>query len=165
MKDMHPQAGTSWKSTEAIVTGPGKPILCYGQWSLEGLSLGEAWEAMFMLSGAISWAGKQAQLSTNLISLGEGSHLITQAITKGQIKPRGLGCPHSIPPVSTPFNFSNQDQSLWSPSLPTAAEGWEVHRHGPWPMYQEWGWAPQWGWDQGQGQWELWAAPPLMPLP
>ena len=28
--------------TEAVVTGPGRAILFYGQWLLEGLSLGEA---------------------------------------------------------------------------------------------------------------------------
>ena len=46
---------------------------------------------MFMLSGAISWVGKQPQLSAKLVSLGDGWQLITQAITKGHIEPRGLG--------------------------------------------------------------------------
>ena len=63
---------------------------------------------MFTLSGAIGWIGKQAQLSANPVSLGEGQQMITQAITKGCIEPRGPGHPCSIPPVSTPFNFSNQ---------------------------------------------------------
>ena len=98
--------------TEAVVTCPGQTILFYGWWSVgEGLSLGEAWDAMFTLSGAISWVGKQAQLSTNLVSQGEGWWLITQAITKGCIKQRWLGHPCSIPPLWTPYNFHNQDSS------------------------------------------------------
>ena len=77
---------------------PGRAILFYGWWLLgEGLSLGEAWNTTFMLSGAISWVGKQAQLSANLVSLGEGWQLIAQAITKGCIKPRGSGHPCLIP--------------------------------------------------------------------
>ena len=94
--------------TEVVVTSPGKAILFYRQQLLEGLSLGEAWDAMFTLSGAISWVHKQAQLSAKSVSLGDGQQLIAQTITKGHIKPRGPGHPHSILPVSTPFNFHNQ---------------------------------------------------------
>ena len=54
------------------MTGPGRAILFYGQQLLERLSLGEVQDAAFMLSGAISWVGKQAELSANLVSLGEG---------------------------------------------------------------------------------------------
>ena len=98
--------------TEAIVTGPGWAILFYG-WQLlgEGLSLGEAQDGTFTLSGAISWVGKQAQLSAKPVSLGDSWWLITQAITKGHIEPSGHGCPCSIPPASTTFNFHNQDYS------------------------------------------------------
>ena len=121
--------------TEAVVTGPGRAILFYGWqgWQSlgEGLSLGEAWDAAFTLLGSISWVGIQAQLSTILVSLSEGWWLITQAITEGCIKPRGPGHPHSIPPVSTTFNFSSQDPSPQPASLPTAAAQWEVPRHGP----------------------------------
>ena len=47
--------------TGAVVMGPGQAILFYGRQSLgEGLSLDEACGTMFMLSGAISWVGKQA---------------------------------------------------------------------------------------------------------
>ena len=37
---------------------------------------------MFMLSGALSWVGKQAQLNANALSLWEGWSLIAQAITE-----------------------------------------------------------------------------------
>ena len=84
--------------TEAVVIGPGWAILFYGwQSSGEGVSLGETCDAMFTLSGAIGWVGKQAQLSAKPVSLGEGWQLIAQAITEGHIKPRGPGHPHSIP--------------------------------------------------------------------
>ena len=100
--------------TEALVTGPGQAILFYGWWSLgEGLSLGKVRDASFTLSGAIWWVGKQSLLSTNPLSLGEGWQLTAQAITKRHIKPRGPGHPCSIPPPSTPFNFSNPGWSLW----------------------------------------------------
>ena len=63
--------------------GPGRAILFYGRPSLgEGLSLGEAHDAMFTLPGAITWVGKQAQLNANALSLQEGQQMIAQAITK-----------------------------------------------------------------------------------
>ena len=109
--------------TEAIVTSPGRTVLFYGQQSLgEGLSLGEAQDPTFTLSGAISWVGKQAQLSAKPVSLGDSWQLIAQAITKGHIKPRGPGHLHSIPPASTPFNFYNQDSSLQTTNLLAAVE-------------------------------------------
>ena len=82
--------------TEAAVTGPSQAILFYGWWLLEGLSLGKVQDAAFMLLGAIGWVGKQPQLNTNLVSLGEGWQLTTQTITEGCITPRRPGCPCSI---------------------------------------------------------------------
>ena len=49
--------------TEAVVTSPGWAILFYRWQSLgKGLTLGEAWDTTFMLSGAIRWVGKQPNL-------------------------------------------------------------------------------------------------------
>ena len=108
--------------TEAIVTGPGRAILFYGQQSLgEGLSLGEVHDTTFTLSGAIAWVGKQAQLSAKPTSLGDGWQLITQTITEGHIKPRGPGHTCTIPPASTLSNFHNQDSSPQPANLPAAA--------------------------------------------
>ena len=64
-----------WRTglTEAVVTGPGWAVLFYGCCSLgEGLNLGEVRDAMFTLSGVITWVGKQAQLSAKPVSLGDG---------------------------------------------------------------------------------------------
>ena len=63
--------------------GPGWAVLFYGRQSLgEGLSLGKAHDTMFMLSGALSWVGKQVQLNANVLSLWEDWQMIAQAITK-----------------------------------------------------------------------------------
>ena len=91
--------------TEAVVTGPGRSILFYRWQSLGGLNVGEVWDAMFTLSGAIGMVGKQAQLSSKIVSLVDVWQLITQVITKGHIEARGLVHPDSIPPLSTSFSF------------------------------------------------------------
>ena len=82
--------------------------------------LGKARIASSTLSGAICWVGKQALLSANLVSLGEGWQLIAQAITEKHIEPRGPGHPFPIPPASTPFNFNNKGHSpqVAGPSAP-----------------------------------------------
>ena len=92
--------------TEAVVTGPGRAVLFYGCCPLgEGLNLGEGRDTMFTLSGIIAWVGKQPEISTKPINLADGRQLITQAITKGHIEPRGPGHPQSIPCASVPFNL------------------------------------------------------------
>ena len=97
--------------TEAIVMGPGWAILFNGRWSLgEGLNLGKVLDAMFMLSGAISWFGKQAQLNANELSLQVGQWYIAQAITKWCIEARRPGHPHLCLPALLPFRFCNQDK-------------------------------------------------------
>ena len=98
--------------TKAVVMSSGWAILFYGRQSLrEGLSLGEAKDAMFMLSGAISWVGQQAQLNANPLSLWEGWWLIAQAITEQCIKARGPGHPHSDLLATLPFQFCSRDES------------------------------------------------------
>ena len=48
--------------------------------------------------------------------------VITQAITKGHVEPRGPGHPHSIPPASTSFNCHNQDSFPWTANILAAAD-------------------------------------------
>ena len=53
--------------------GPGRAILFYGRHSLgEGLSLGEARDAAFTLTGAGTWVGKLAHLAANPLTIQEG---------------------------------------------------------------------------------------------
>ena len=97
---------------EAIVTGPGRAVLFYGHHSLgEGLNLGEVRDTMFTLLEVIAWVGKQAQLSSKPVSLGNARQLIAQAITEGHIEPAGSSHPQSIPPASMLSNFHNKDMS------------------------------------------------------
>ena len=56
--------------TEAVVTGPGRAVLFYGRCSLrEGLSLGKARDATFLLMGAGTWVGKPAYLATDPLTM------------------------------------------------------------------------------------------------
>ena len=97
---------------EAIVTSPHRAIFFYWQQLLgEGLSLDEVRDATFTFSGVIAWVGKQSKLKAKPVSLGDGQQLIAETITEVHIEPRSPGCPHSLPPVSMPFNFHNQDLS------------------------------------------------------
>ena len=59
--------------TEAVVMGPGRAILFYGRWSLgEGLSLGEARDAAFVLTEVSTWVVKPAYLTTEPLYIQEG---------------------------------------------------------------------------------------------
>ena len=109
--------------TEATVAGLGWAVLYYRQQSLgERLSLGEARDATFTLSGIIAHVGKQTQLNAKPVILGEGRWLITQDITEGHSEPRGPDCPCSIPPTLMPFSFQNQELFPWSANLPVTAK-------------------------------------------
>ena len=58
--------------TEAIVMDPGRAVLFYGRWSIgEGLSLGEAREATFTLTGTGTWVGKPAYLAADPLTIKE----------------------------------------------------------------------------------------------
>ena len=75
-----------------------------------------------MLSGAISWVGKQAQLNANPVSLGEGQcSWSPKPSLNDTLNPEDPGCNHSILPASSPFNLCNQDQPTQVARLPTAA--------------------------------------------
>ena len=59
--------------TEAVVIGPGRVVLFYGRHSLgEGLTTDEARDATFLLTGAGTWVGKLAYLTTDLMTIQEG---------------------------------------------------------------------------------------------
>ena len=71
MEDMLHYARTGL--TKAVVMGPGRAILFYGRWSLgEGLSLGKARDAIFVLTGVGTWVSKPAFLATDPLTIQEG---------------------------------------------------------------------------------------------
>ena len=80
--------------TEAVIIGPGRAILFLGRCSMgEGLKVDEVRDAAFLLTGARTWIGKLAYLTTDLMTLQEGKRAIAQAISDHRVKPRGPGCP------------------------------------------------------------------------
>ena len=92
--------------TKAVVMGPGRAVLFYGRHSLgEGLTLGEARDAAFLLTGAGTWVGKPAYLATDLMTIPEDQWMIAQAVTNCQVKVRGLGHPCVNLPTQQPFRF------------------------------------------------------------
>ena len=59
--------------TEAVVTGPGRAVLFYGRCSMgEGLTMDEARDATFLLTGAGMWVGKSTYLATDPMTIQEG---------------------------------------------------------------------------------------------
>ena len=152
--------------TEAVVTGPGQAILFYGRQSPgEGLNLGEVCDVMFMLSGAMSWVGKQAQLNASGLILWEDWQLIAQAITKWCAEARGLGCPHSHPPAFPLFRFCHQDKPLQEERLQGTDKCMQELRHTHWTLHHNQGQVPQCGWDHSQMWWDPWVAPTPSPSP
>ena len=56
--------------TEAVVTHPGREVLFYGRCSMgEGLTIDEARDATFLLTGAGTWVGKLAYLAADPITI------------------------------------------------------------------------------------------------
>ena len=93
--------------TEAVVIGPGRAILFYGRHSMgEGLKADEARDAAFLLTGAATWVGKLAYLTTNPVKIQEGRRAIAQAILDNRVKARGPGHPRVNLPAQQPFKFN-----------------------------------------------------------
>ena len=152
--------------TEAVVMGPGQAILFYWRKTVgKGLSLGEACDAMFTLSGAISWVGKQAQLNTNTVSLWEGWQMIVQAITKWWAEARGPGHCHTNLPAFLPFSFHNQDGLLQEERPHNTDKCMEEPRHTCQTSHHDRGQTAQHGWDHGQSWQYPWAAMTPSPSP
>ena len=59
--------------TEAVVTGPGRAVLFNGRHSMgEGLTVDEARDDTFLLTGAGTWVGKSAYLAADPMTIQEG---------------------------------------------------------------------------------------------
>ena len=67
--------------TEAVVTGPGRAVLFYGRCSIgEGLTMDEARDAAFLLTGVGMWVGKSTYLAADPMTIQEGQQPIAQAV-------------------------------------------------------------------------------------
>ena len=106
----------------------------------EGLTMDEARDAAFLLTGAGTWVGKLAYLATDSMTIQEGKRAIAQAISDHQVKARGPGCPHVNLPAQQPFRFNpprsppqkdaSGDCSFdYPPSPHWPSRGWECNRH------------------------------------
>ena len=59
--------------TKAVVKGPGRAVLFYGRHSMgEGLTMDEARDAAFLLTGAGTRVGKSAYLPADPMTIQEG---------------------------------------------------------------------------------------------
>ena len=89
VEDMLQEARTGL--TKAVVIGPGRVVLFYGRHSLgEGLKVDEVRDATFLLTGASTWVGKSAYLTTNPMTIPEGKRVIAQAVSNNRVKMRDL---------------------------------------------------------------------------
>ena len=105
LEDMLQEARTGL--TKAVVIGPGRAVLFYGRHSMgEGLKADKARDATFLLTGAGTWVGKSAYLTTNPLTIQEGRRAIAQAVSDNRVKARGPGHPHVNPPAQQSFQFS-----------------------------------------------------------
>ena len=108
--------------TEAVVIGPGQSILFYGRHSMgEGLTVDEARDAAFLITGDGTLVGKPAYLTASPITLPEGKRAITRAVSDQRVKARGPGCPRVNLPAQQPFRF-NTSRTPPSRDLPTQVE-------------------------------------------
>ena len=115
--------------TKAVVTGPGRAVLFYGRHSMgEGLTIDEARDATFLLTGAGTWVGKLAYLTTDPMTIQEGRKAIAQAISDHQVKARGPGCPSVNLLVQQPFQF---DPLRSSPLKDVSGDGGSDHTPSP----------------------------------
>ena len=92
---------------EAMIISPGRAILFYGRCSMgEVLKEEEARDAAFLLTGARTWVGKLAYLTTDPMTLQEGRRAVAQAMLDNRVKPRGPGCPRVNLLAQQPFRFN-----------------------------------------------------------
>ena len=97
----------------------------------KGLTLDEARDAAFLLTGAGTWVGKLAYLAADPMTIQEGKWAIAQAITDPRVKARGPGHPHVNLPAQQPFRF---DPLRGSPMKDASGDGGSNCQPSPlWP--------------------------------
>ena len=119
---------------EVVVIGPGRAILFYGRCSMgEGLKVDEARDTAFLLTGAGTWVGKSAYLTTDPMMLQEGRRAIARAVSDHRVKARGPGHPQVNLPAQQPFRFNT---SWASPPGDQSAHKVPKDRQTPrWPFH------------------------------
>ena len=119
---------------EAVVIGPGRAKFFYGRRSMgEGIKADEARDTAFLLTGAGTWVGKLAYLTTNPMTLQEGRRAIAHAVLDHRVKARGLGRPQVNPPAQQPFRFNTSRAS--PPGDQSAHEVPEDRQIPQWPSH------------------------------
>ena len=99
----------------------------------EGLKADKARDAAFLLTGAGTWVGKLAYLTTDPMTLQEGKRAIARAVSDNRVKARGLGHPQVNLPAQQPFRFNT---SRASPPRDQSAHEVPKDRHTPqWPFH------------------------------
>ena len=118
--------------TEAVVIGPGRAVLFYGRHSMgEGLTMDEARDAAFLLTGTGMWVGKLAYLTADPMTIQGGRGAIAQAVSDCQVKVRGPGCLLVNLLAQQPFQF---DPPRSSPLKDASGDGGSDHQLLPrWP--------------------------------
>ena len=74
----------------------------------EGLRADKARDAAFLLTGAGTWVGKLAYLTTDPMTIQEGKRAIAQAVSDNRVKARGPGHPQVNLLAQHPFRFNTQ---------------------------------------------------------
>ena len=112
MEDMLHDART--RLTKAVVTGPGRAALFYGRCSMgEGLTMDEARNATYLLTGASTWVGKLAYLTADPMTIQEVRRAIAQAVSDHWVKARGQDIPMWIHWPNNPSNLISREVPLW----------------------------------------------------
>ena len=80
--------------TKAVVTGLGRAVLFYGRCSMgEGLTVDEARDATFLLTGPGTWVAKSAYFDALPMIIQEGRRANAQAVSDHQVKAKGTKHP------------------------------------------------------------------------
>ena len=77
----------------------------------EGIKVDEARDAAFLLTGAGTWVGKPAYLTTDPMTVQEGRRAIAQAVLDNRVKARGPRCPWVNLQAQQPFKFNTPGTS------------------------------------------------------
>ena len=123
---------TRTRLTEAVGIGSSRAVLFYGRCSMaEGLTVDEARDTTFLLTGAGKWVGKLAYLATDPMTIQEGRRATAQAVMDHQVKARGPGHPCVNLPAQQPFRF---DPLRGSPMKDASGDGGSDCQPSPhWP--------------------------------